>query len=87
MNSRMDARDMYETMKTAFVDALAERKPEPPMMRIDAFDAEDEGGDPVRVVGVTVEDDMLKFIVIEEDADGAIYPIVRTQIFKKGSLA
>ena len=39
MNSRMDARDMYETMKTAFVDALAERKPEPPMMRIDAFDA------------------------------------------------
>lgn len=81
----MDSRETYEAMRAAFTDALAEHKPEPPMIPIDPFDAEDEGGDPVRVVGITTDDDMLKFVVIEEDADGAIYPIVRTSIYRKGA--
>jgi hypothetical protein len=77
---------MYEAVKYAFSDALAEIKPKPHMMRIDPFDAEDDGGDPVRVIGVIDDDDdMLKFIVIEEDQDGAIYPIARTTIYRKGS--
>ncbi len=73
----MDSRDMYEAMKCAFIDAMATREPAPRMMRIDPFDAEDEDGLPVRVVGVYEDDDMMKFVVVEESEDGEIYPVVR----------
>ncbi|MBB2753344.1 UNVERIFIED_ORG: hypothetical protein GGI57_004066 [Rhizobium aethiopicum] len=43
-------------------------------MRVDAFDAEAEDGKPVRVIGVIDDDNMMKFPVIEEDEDGAIFP-------------
>ncbi|MBX5132524.1 hypothetical protein HJB80_07585 [Rhizobium lentis] len=78
-----DQRDMYEAMRNAFTDALAEHKSRPRLMRIDAFDAEDEDGTPVRVIGVIDDDDAMKFVVIEEDEDGAIFPVARQLIFKK----
>ncbi len=81
----MDYNDHYSATKDAIIDALASVKPPPRMMRIDAFDAEDEDGETVRVIGVAEcqEDDILKFIVIETDEDGQVYPIVRTTIYRK----
>ncbi|KAA9386905.1 hypothetical protein [Neorhizobium galegae] len=81
----MDYADHYSATKDAIIDALAAVKPSPKMMRIDAFDAEDDGGEPVRVIGVIEDDDILKFLVIESDADGEIYPIARSHIYKKGT--
>lgn len=81
----MDYADHYNATKDAIIDALATVKRSPPtMMAVEAFDAEDDGGLPVRVIGVVEDEDMLKFIVIETDEDGAIFPIVRTTIYRKG---
>lgn len=83
----IDGSDVYEATKAAFIDAMAEAKTRAPMMHIKEFDAEDESGDPVRVVGIVEDDDMLKFIVVEEGEDGEVYPIVRTEIYRKGTAA
>jgi hypothetical protein len=83
----MDSGDIYHAVKEAFSDVLAEMKPSPKMMRIDAFDAEDDGGDPVRVIGVIEDEDILKFLVIEDGGDGELYPIARSHIYKKGTAA
>lgn len=83
----MDAGDIYQATKDAFIDAMAEVKPQPRLMRIDEFMAEDEEGQPVRVVGVIDDPDLMRFVVIEEDEDGQIYPIARQAIFKAGTFA
>ena len=83
----MDYAETYGAVKAAFLDALSEHKKQPRLMRIEAFDAEDADGEPVRVVGIIDEDDGMRFVVIEEDAEGEIYPIARSQIFRKGSAA
>lgn len=79
----MEYGELYEATKSAFIDAMAETKPAPRMIAIEPFDAEDDGGESVRVVGIIDEVDVMRFIVIEEDEDGAIYPIARTSIFRK----
>ncbi|MGK9261202.1 hypothetical protein KXS15_09585 [Sinorhizobium meliloti] len=79
----MDSNDMYEAVKHAFIDAMATREPAPRMMRIDPFDAQDEDGEAVRVVGIIDDEDMMKFVVIEEGGDGEIYPIARSSIYRK----
>lgn len=81
----MDSSEIYEAVKCAFIDAMETRGPQPQMMRIDPFDAEDDAGEPVRVVGVYDDADIMKFVVIEEGADGEIYPIVRKSIYRKGT--
>lgn len=81
----MEYAEMYEATKAAFLDAMAESKKQPRMMAISPFDAEDDAGDPVRVVGVIDEEDGMRFIVIEEESDGSIIPIARTSIFRRGA--
>ncbi|MBB4580387.1 hypothetical protein GGE45_002717 [Rhizobium aethiopicum] len=81
----MDYGELYNATKAAFTDALAEHKSRPRLMRIDAFDAEDEDGTPVRVIGVLDDNDAMKFVVVEEDEDGAIFPVARQLIYRKGA--
>ncbi|MBY5614212.1 hypothetical protein [Rhizobium leguminosarum] len=81
----MQYEDYYNATKDAVADALAEHKSRPRLMRIDAFEAEDEDGTPLQVIGVIDDDDMMKFVVIEEDEDRAIFPIARSLIYKKGA--
>ncbi|PDT09781.1 hypothetical protein [Rhizobium sp. M1] len=81
----MDYGELYNATKDAFTDALAEHKGRPRLMRIDAFDAEDEDGTPVQVIGVLDDDDAMKFVVIEEDDDGAIFPVARSVIYRKSA--
>jgi hypothetical protein len=83
----MDYSEHYEAAKAAFIDAMAETTPRSQMMPVEAFDAEDDGGDPVRVIGVIEDGEVLKFLVIEESEDGEIYPIARTTIYRKGTAA
>lgn len=83
----MDYGEFYNATKDAFTDAMAEHKSRPRLMRIDAFEAEDEDGKPVQVIGVIDDDDAMKFIVIEEDEDdvGAIFPFACSRVYRKGS--
>ena len=84
----IDGAEVYEATKAAFIDAMADMKNRPVMMRIEPFDAEDDGGDPVRVVGIIDDDEsFIRFVVIEEGEDGEIYPIVRSTIYRKGTAA
>ena len=84
----IDDADVYEATKAAIIDAMADMKNRPVMMRIDPFDAEDETGDPVRVVGIIDDDDdFMRFIVVEESEDGEVYPVVRRTIYRKGTAA
>lgn len=63
----IDAGEVYESTKAAFLDALASQPKAGRMMRIDPFDAEDEDGEPIRVIGVYDNDgDDMRFIVINE---------------------
>lgn len=78
----MDERTLYETTKAAFADALAERPAAPRMMRIDPFDALDEAGDPVRVIGVYDDQEDMRFVIIVTESDGEIYPIAARSIYK-----
>ncbi|MGR9372319.1 hypothetical protein [Rhizobium leguminosarum] len=80
----MDYGELYNATKDAFTDALAEHKTRPRLMRIDAFEAEDEDGKPLKVIGVIDDDDMMKFVVIEEDEDGAIFPSPCSTVYRKG---
>ena len=79
----MDSSDMYEAMKHAFIDAMATREPPPRLIRIEPFDAVDEDDAPARVVGIYDDEDMMKFVVIAQEEDGEIYPIVRTNVYRK----
>ncbi|ACE92042.1 hypothetical protein RHECIAT_CH0003094 [Rhizobium etli CIAT 652] len=81
----MDYSELYNATKDAFTDALAEHKGRPRLMRIDAFDAEDEDGKPVRVIGVLDDDDAMKFVIIEEDEDGAIFPVPCSSVYRKSA--
>jgi hypothetical protein len=65
--------------------ATAEREPARRMMPLTEFDAVKDEGRPVRVIGVVDEEDMIKSIVIIEDADGdgEFYPIVEDSDFKR----
>lgn len=81
----MDERTMYETTKAAFADALAERPAAPRMMRIDPFDALDEGGEPVRVIGVYDDHEDMRFVIIATEADGEIYPVAARSIYRAPS--
>lgn len=81
----MDAREMYDSTKAAFLDALSAQPKEVRMMRIDPFDAEDEDGGPLRVVGIYDDDREMRFVVIEEQADGELMPFACSSVFKKGS--
>ncbi|WP_145964866.1 hypothetical protein [Rhizobium leguminosarum] len=83
----MDERTVYEAVKHGVTDALAQNKSRPRLMRVDAFDAEDEDGKPVRVIGVIDDDDMMKFVVIEVDEDGAIFPVPCSTVYRKGAAA
>lgn len=78
----MDERTLYETTKAAFADALAERPTAPRMIRIDPFDAVDEEGGPVRVVGVYDDETDMRFIIIATDPDGEIYPVAARSIYR-----
>ncbi|SSC67328.1 unnamed protein product [Ciceribacter selenitireducens ATCC BAA-1503] len=67
---------------------MEEVKAKPRMMKIDRFEAEDDAGEPVTVVGIIDDDEeFIKFIVIEEWEDGELTPIVRRNIYKKGTAA
>ncbi|AIC27073.1 hypothetical protein IE4771_CH01956 [Rhizobium etli bv. mimosae str. IE4771] len=81
----MDYGELYRATKDAFTEALAEHKTRPRLMRVDPFDAEDEDGKSVRVIGVIDDDDMVKFLVIEEDEDGAIFPAPCSTVYRKGA--
>lgn len=84
----MSVEENYALMKDAVTDAMTEMKTSPRLMRINEFDAEDESGDPLRVVGICDAGDDLQFVVIGEWDDGEIYPtIMRTPIYKKGTAA
>jgi len=79
------ASEVYESTKAAFLDALAAQPKAARMMRIDPFDAEDEDGETIRVIGVYDDDEEMRFIVINEEASGEIYPVACRTVFKKGS--
>lgn len=81
----MDERTLYETTKAAFADALAERPAAPRMMRIDPFDALDEDGDTVRVIGVFDDDEDMRFIIIASEDGGEIYPVAARSIYQMPS--
>ena len=81
----MDERTLYETTKAAFADALAERPTPPRMMRIEPFDAFDEDDTPVRVIGVYDDESDMRFIIIDEDASGEIYPVAARSVFRRPS--
>lgn len=85
----MDSRETYEIMKAAFSDALSEAKPTSRIMRIDPFEAEDDSGDPVQVIGVydNDDDDDMRFIGICEDQDGMIYPVPLRTLYPRGAAA
>ena len=78
----MDERTLYEATKAAFADALAERPAAPRMMCIDPFEALDEEDNIVRVIGVYDDDDDMRFIVIDSDETGEIYPVAVRSVFK-----
>lgn len=81
----IDAGEMYESTKAAFLDALAAQPKAARMMRIDPFEAEDEEGKAVQVVGIYDDDRDMRFIVIDEEEDGELVPIAFTHIYKKGT--
>lgn len=83
----IDAGEVYESTKAAFLDALAAQPKPARMMRIDPFEAEDEDGETVRVIGVYDDHDDMRFIVINEEESGEIYPVACRTVFKKGSIA
>ncbi|MBV2183844.1 MAG: hypothetical protein WC048_18050 [Rhizobium sp.] len=84
----MEYAEIYEAVKCGFIDAMEEMKAKPRMMKIDRFEAEDDAGEPVTVVGIIDDDEeFIKFIVIEEWEDGELTPIVRRNIYKKGTAA
>ncbi|UXT48857.1 hypothetical protein FY136_06215 [Agrobacterium tumefaciens] len=85
----MDGRETYEIMKAAFSDALSEAKTAPRIMRVDPFEAEDDLGDPVRVIGVydNDNDDDMRFIGVCEDQDGMIYPVAMRTLYRRGTAA
>ncbi|MQB20525.1 hypothetical protein DXT90_07745 [Agrobacterium tumefaciens] len=83
----MDSRESYEIMKAAFSDALSEAKTAPRIMRVDPFEAEDDLGDTVRVIGVYDDDDDMRFIGVCKDQDGMIYPVALRTLFKRGTAA
>lgn len=78
----MDERTLYEVTKSAFADALAERPAAPRMMRIDPFDALDEEDNVVRVIGVYDDDDDMRFIIIDGDETGEIFPVAVRSVFR-----
>lgn len=57
----------------------------PPHDALTEFDAVNDDGRPVRVIGVVDEEDMMKSIVIIEAADGdaEFYPIVENSVFNR----
>ncbi|MBD8650802.1 hypothetical protein IFT66_06890 [Rhizobium sp. CFBP 13726] len=82
----------YTLMSEAVRDgvAAAEKKRPARMMAIRPFDAFNDEGRPVQVVGVYDDDDeVMRFIVIIEDADGdgEIYPIVERTVFREKQAA
>lgn len=79
----MDERTMYETMKAAFADAMASRPAAPRLTSIDPFDAFDEDDTPVRVIGVYDDDQDMRFIIVNEDASGEIYPVAARSVFRR----
>lgn len=83
----MEGQEIYEAIKAAILDASKEqhRPPQGPMMPIEPFDAEDEVGDPLRVVGVIDMPDDMKFVVIEESDDGEIRPFPCSAVYRKGT--
>jgi hypothetical protein len=83
----MDSREHYELTKSAFEDALAGVKQPPLMMSIEPFEAEDDMGEPIRIVGVYDDDSDMRFISICEGEDGEIYPVAIRSAFKKGTSA
>ncbi len=83
----MDYQEHYESTKAAFTDALAGVKQQPIMMRIDPFDAEDEDGEPIRIIGVYDDHNEMRFIAIHEQENGEIYPSPISPIYKKGTAA
>ena len=83
----MDYQEHYESTKAAFNDALAGVKQQPVMMRIDPFDAEDEDGEQIRIIGVYDDHNEMRFIAIHEQENGEIYPSPISPIYKKGTAA
>ncbi|KQV81325.1 hypothetical protein [Rhizobium sp. Root1220] len=82
----IDAADVYESTKAAFLDALAAQPKTARMMRIDPFDAEDEDGQTLKVIGVYDDEHDMRFIVIDDTReDGEIYPVAYRTLYKKGT--
>ncbi len=77
----MDFQEHYESTKAAFTDALAGVKQQPVMMRIDPFDAEDEDGEPIRIIGVYDDHNEMRFIAIHEMENGEIYSRGSTDLY------
>lgn len=83
----MDSQEHYESTKAAFTDALAGVERQPLMMSIEPFEAEDEDGEPIRIIGVYDDHNEMRFIAIHEMENGEIYPSPISPIYKKGTAA
>lgn len=83
----MDSQEHYESTKAAFTDALAGVERQPLMMSIEPFEAEDDMGDPVKIIGVYDDENDMRFIAVCECEDGEIYPVAIRTAYKKGTAA
>lgn len=81
----IDAGEVYESTKAAFIDALAMQPKAARMMRLDPFEAEDEDGNAVKVIGLYDDDKDMRFIIIDEQEDGELVPFACSQIYRKGT--
>jgi hypothetical protein len=81
----MEYEDMFSAVKDGVMAANAEKAQPSRMMPINPFDAFNDEGRPVQVIGVIDDEDHMRFIVIIEDvdSDGENYPIAEHSVFKR----
>ena len=76
---------VFEAVKDGVKAAIAEQPFRQTMIPIQAFEALNDEGRPVRVIGVVDQEDCQRFLVIleAEDDSGEIYPVVENSVFRK----
>ncbi|WP_337267115.1 hypothetical protein [Oryzifoliimicrobium ureilyticus] len=79
----MDERDIYRIIDERLALALP-RDAAKRMMRISPFEALNDDGREVKVIGVTLQDeDNLEFIVIRTSDDGEMFPGLEPNLWRK----